>query len=128
MAEQPICPSATGEMPDAQIIGFIGTDGVVANIAPPIPLTEQIRDSIGPQPEGKFRLAGRCMESKCANWEDQACALIGRMRQQVDRLQLAAEPADKLPRCAIRSACVWWRQSGREACRVCPHVIYNPSP
>jgi hypothetical protein len=128
MAEQPICPSATGDTPDAQIVGFIGKDGVVANIAPPIPLTKQIRDSIGPQPEGKFRLAGRCVESKCANWENQACALIGRMRQQVDRLQLAAEPADKLPRCAIRSACVWWRQSGPEACRVCPHVIYNPSP
>jgi hypothetical protein len=68
------------------------------------------------------------MESKCANWENQACALIGRMRQEVDRRQVATESVGKLPRCAIRPACVWWRQSGPEACRVCPHVIYNPSP
>lgn len=127
MADQPICPSSTGETPDARIIGFIGADGVVSNIAPPIPLTEEIRDAIGPQPEGKFRLAGRCIKSKCENWQNRECALIGRMRDEVDRRQLATGSTDKLPRCAIRSACVWWRQTGPEACRVCPHVIYNPS-
>ena len=128
MTEPQICPSTTGKTRNAQIIGFIGADGVVANIPTPIPLTEEMRDSIGPQPERIFRLAGPCIQSKCANWENQACALIDRMRQQVERLQLATEPAGKLPRCAIRSACVWWRQTGPEACRVCPHVIYNPSP
>ena len=128
MTEQQICPSATGETPGAQIIGFIGADGVVANIPTPIPLTDEMSGSIGPQPERIFRLAGPCIQSKCANWENQACGLIGRMRQEVDRRQLATEPDDKLPRCAIRSACVWWRQTGPEACRVCPHVIYNPSP
>jgi len=46
-----------------------------------------------------FRLAGPCIQSKCANWENQACGLIGRMRQEVDRRQLATEPDDKLPRC-----------------------------
>ncbi len=128
MTEQQICPSATGETADAQIIGFIGTDGVVAKIAPPIPLTEEMRESIGPQPERKFRLAGACVQSKCANWQNQACALIGRMREEVDRLQRPTGPAGKLPPCAIRSACVWWRQTGPEACRVCPYVIYNPQP
>jgi hypothetical protein len=110
------------------IIGFIGPDGVVANIPTAIPLTDEMRGSIGPQPERIFRLAGPCMESKCANWENQTCALIGRLRQEVDRRHLPAESVGKLPRCAIRSACVWWRQTGPEACRVCPHVIYNPSP
>jgi hypothetical protein len=99
----------------------------VANITTPIPLTDEMRGSIGPQPERIFRLAGPCIQSKCANWENQACALIDRMRQEVER-QIAAEPVGKLPRCAIRSTCVWWRQTGPEACRVCPHVIYNPSP
>ena len=111
MTEQQICPSATGETPNSQIIGFIGADGVVANIPTPIPLTDEMRDSIGPQPERIFRLAGPCIQSKCSNWENQACALIGRMREEVDRRQLATEPVGKLPRCAIRSACVWWRQS-----------------
>lgn len=128
MTEQQICPSATGENQNAQIIGFIGRNGVVANIPTAIPLTDEMRGSIGPQPERIFRLAAPCMESKCANWENRACGLIGRMRQQVDRRQLATKSVGKLPRCAIRSACVWWRQSGPEACRVCPHVIYNPSP
>ena len=115
MTEQQICPSATGETQNSQIIGFIGADGVVANIPTQMPLTDEMRASIGPQPERIFRLAGPCIQSKCANWENQACALIGRMREEV-------------PRCAIRSACVWWRQTGPEACRICPHVIYNPSP
>src|SRR3979409_1724612 len=106
MTDQQICPSATGETPDAQIIGFIGSDGVVANIPTPIPLTDEMRGSIGPQPERIFRRAGPCMESKCANWKNRACALIGRMRQEVDRRQLATESVGKLPRCAIRSACV----------------------
>jgi hypothetical protein len=128
MTEQPICPSAAGDSPEAQIIGFIGKDGVVAKIAPPIPLTAEVRESIGPQPERKFRLAGPCVQSGCANWQDESCALIGRMREQVARLQRATEPVGKLPPCAIRSACVWWRQTGPEACRVCPHVIYNPQP
>ena len=128
MTEQQICPSTTGETQNSQIIGFIGADGVVANIPTQIPLTDEMRASIGPQPERIFRLAGPCIQSKCANWENQACALIGRMREEVDRRQVATEPVGKLPRCAIRSACVWWRQTGPEACHICPHVIYNPSP
>jgi hypothetical protein len=127
MAEEKICPSATGDSPDARIIGFVGTDGVVGSIVPPIPLTDEMRDAIGPQPERKFRLAGQCVEAKCANWQNQSCALIGRLRQELDSRLPEADPADKLQRCAIRSACVWWRQNGPEACRVCPLVIYNPS-
>lgn len=127
MAEVSICPSATGESPDARIIGFVGADGAVGSIAPPIPLTDEMRDAIGPRPERKFRLAGQCVEARCANWQDQSCALIGRMRRQIDSLLPETAPADKLQRCAIRSGCVWWRQSGPQACRVCSFVIYNPS-
>jgi hypothetical protein len=127
MAEHRICPSATGESPDARIIGFIGADGVVGSIAPPIPLTDEMRGALAARPERKFRLAGQCVEAKCGNWEHQSCALIGRMRQQIDRLLPEAEPTDTLQRCAIRSACVWWRQDGPQACRVCSFVIYNPS-
>lgn len=123
-----ICPSTTGSSPDAQIIGFIGADGVVASIPTPIPLTDEMRHSVGPRPERMFRLSGPCVQAKCANWQNEACSLIGRMQQEVDRLGLAADPLGKIPRCAIRPACVWWRQSGPEACRACPHVTYNPSP
>jgi hypothetical protein len=127
MAEQKMCPSATGDTPDAQIIGFIGADGAVGTIAPPVPLTKEVREAVGSQPEAKFRLAGRCTQSQCSNWQDEACALIDRMREQVDRLHPGLGTIGKLQRCAIRSACVWWGQSGPDACRVCPFVIYNPS-
>ena len=60
---------------------------MVGNITPPIPLTEEIREAVGPKPESKFRLSGQCVESKCGNWQNQACALIDRMRQQVDHLR-----------------------------------------
>lgn len=90
-----------------------------------------MRGAIGGRPERGFRLAGQCVEARCGNWENQSCALIGRMRRQLDG-QLAeelraAEPAGRLQRCAIRSGCVWWRQDGPNACRVCAFVIYNPS-
>jgi hypothetical protein len=122
------CPSVTSEAKDPIIIGFIGANGVVANIPTPIPLTQEMQNDIGTQAERVFRLAGACLESKCSNWENQACGLIGRMRQVLDRLQIAIEPMDKVQPCGIRRTCRWWQQAGPDACRVCPHVIYNPSP
>ncbi|GEP54660.1 hypothetical protein [Reyranella soli] len=127
MSNQKTCPSTTGDTATAEIIGVIGTDGLVRNIPTPIPLTDEMRESVGPRPERIFRLAGPCMEGRCANWQNKACALIDRMREQAERLQLATDAADKLPRCAIRPTCVWWRQRGPEACQICPQVAYNPS-
>jgi hypothetical protein len=126
--ERPLCPSATGETRDARIIGVIGADGVVQSIPTPITLTPAMRDSLGPQPERLFRLAGRCTANKCVNWDNRECGLIGRMRETVDAQVVATLPDGTLPDCGIRDACVWWRQSGAEACRVCRFVIYNPTP
>ncbi len=125
--QPPLCPSTTGDSQDARIIGFIGPDGVVAPITTPIALTDAMREAIGKRPESVFRLSGPCMASKCANWENQQCGLIARMRDEVDRRGVASAMEAKLPGCGIRPDCVWWRQSGPEACRVCPHVIYNPA-
>jgi hypothetical protein len=127
-SRRPAIASVSGEAENPQIIGLIGADGLVANIPTPIPLTNEMRGCIETKPERIFRLAGPCVQSKCANWENQACGLIGRMRQELDRLQIATKSVEKLPRCGIRVACRWWRQRGADACRVCPHVIYNPSP
>jgi hypothetical protein len=127
MSKQRLCPSTIGKTRNARIIGFIGPDGVVANIPTPIPVTDKIRRSLGSQLERTFRLAGPCAKSNCMNWENQQCGLIDRMRLETDRRDVPIESTGKLPRCGIRSACVWWQQSGPDACRVCPHVIYNPS-
>ncbi len=127
MSKQRLCPSTISKTRNARIIGFIGADGRVANIPTPIPVTAQIRRSLGPQLERTFRLGGPCAKSKCVNWENQQCGLIGRMREELDERQVAIDPGKKLPRCGIRADCVWWQQSGPEACGVCPHVVYNPS-
>jgi hypothetical protein len=128
MTRQNLCPSVTGERDEPTIIGFIGDGGVVANIPTPIPLTADMRASTGPRPERIFRLADTCGQSDCANWQNAQCALIQRMYGEVARRGVAiAGPDAKLPRCGIRADCVWWRQEGPQACRVCPHVIYNPS-
>ena len=99
-----------------------------STIPTPITLTPAMRDSLGPQPERLFRLAGRCTANKCVNWDNRECGLIGRMRETVDAQVVATLPDGTLPDCGIRDACVWWRQSGAEACRVCRFVIYNPTP
>ena len=127
-ASPALCPSVTGKARDAQVIGFVGADGMVASISTPIPLTDTMRETIGPQPERKFRLAGACSQGRCVNWRGQACGLIDRMRDQVGRQGGALAEGSALPSCGIRSACVWWRQAGIEACRVCSNVVYNPAP
>jgi hypothetical protein len=128
MTKQKLCPSVTGERESPQIIGFIGDRGVVANIPTPITLTAEMRASTGTQPERIFRLADTCIESECRNWQNAQCALIGRMHGEVARRGVTVGGHEaKLPRCGIRADCVWWLQEGPQACRVCPHVIYNPS-
>jgi hypothetical protein len=128
MAEQDLCPSVTGDSgSEPHIIGFIGANGRVANLLAPIPLTDEVRAAAGPQPERAFRLAGPCVAGGCTHWKNEACSLIGRMRHELRHKHADEPPATKLPRCAIRAACRWWRQDGPEACRVCPDVIYNPS-
>ena len=128
MTREPVCPSTTGDAPDARIIGFINASGKVGTIAPPIALTDAMRASLGPQPERVFRLAGRCLSAGCNQWSGTECGLIGRMRADPGVRQAATDAASPLPQCGIRADCVWWRQDGPEACRVCLHVVYNPSP
>jgi hypothetical protein len=128
MVHEPTCPSTTGDAPDARIIGFINPSGKVGTIAPPIALTDEMRASVGPQPERFFRLAGRCLGAGCTQWTGSACGLIGRMRQEIEGSPVATETSGPLPRCGIRADCVWWAQDGAQACRVCLYVAYNPSP
>lgn len=128
MAREPVCPSTTGDADGARIIGFINRDGSVAPFATPIALTDAMRQSIDDKPEKVFRLAGPCLGAGCRQWSGTECRLIARMRAEIEPQLPAPALADRLPECGIRPGCVWWRQDGPAACRVCPHVIYNPSP
>jgi hypothetical protein len=126
-----LCPSSTGRHEgDVQIIGFIGPDGRVANLADPIPFTPEVREAAGPEPERKFRLSAPCSEAKCRNWENSACNLVDRLRAHVGAAlpEVARHQAGtRLAACAIRTDCRWWRQHGPDACTICPVVVYNPS-
>lgn len=117
------CPSAPGDVAGSAIIGFIGRGGHVAPVPTPIPLTPAMRAAAGPQPERVFRLAAPCAADACAQWDGAGCGLIGALRAS-----LANEPPGTVTHCGIRPGCVWFRDAGLEACRVCPSVTYNPSP
>jgi len=120
--EHGICPSAAGDTPDSVIVGFIGWDGHVAPIPTPIPLTPELRASLGPKPERTFRLAGPCIAGACNKWTGTRCGLIGAMQAA-----LADKPPSPVVHCGIRAGCVWFRDAGLAACRVCTMVTYNPS-
>lgn len=121
--EHGTCPSASGDVPGSAIFGFIGRSGRVAPIPVPIPLTPEMRGAIGTQPERVFRLAAPCIGGRCAQWDGAGCGLIGALRAS-----LAEEPPGEVVQCGIRPGCVWFRDAGLEACRVCPSVTYNPAP
>lgn len=116
------CPSASGDTPDSVVIGFIGPAGRVAPIPTPIPFTPEMSDKVGGQPERVFRLAAPCIAGACAQWNGTHCGLIGAMRNA-----LAQVPDSPPVRCGIRASCVWFRDDGLDACRVCPSITYNPS-
>lgn len=120
--EQAICPSVSGDTPDCSIIGFIGHTGHVAPIPTPVPVTPAIRSTLGAQPERQFRFAAPCITAACMQWKGNRCGLIGEMQGNLNN-----EPARPIVRCGIRANCVWFRDSGLEACQVCPSVTYNPS-
>lgn len=103
-------------------MGFIGPTGRVAPIPTLIPLTPDLRATLGDQPERVFRLAAPCAAASCAQWDGTGCGLIGSLRAS---LKDAANP---VVRCGIRAGCVWFRDAGMDACRICPSVTYNPSP
>jgi hypothetical protein len=128
VARQPVCPSATGDANGARIIGFINPSGNVASIAPPIVLTSEMRRTIGERPERFFRLAAPCMAADCTHWSENNCTLIGRLRKEIGSQLSERDTPQSLPPCGIRHDCVWWRQDGPLACKICPRVIYNPSP
>jgi hypothetical protein len=90
-----------------------------------VPVTGELLDLARPvTPPEVFRFAAPCMKAGCVHFQGNACSLAARV------VQLLPEVTDKIPRCAIRPSCRWWRQEGVAACYRCPQVVtenYNPS-
>ena len=116
------CPSARCE-PGATLLGVVEADGTVGYITPRLTVDEAFVEqaSRGRAPEKRFRFAGACVESGCAQWTGSRCGVIDRVLE--GGLLDDGANAQGLPHCSIRSSCRWFAQSGAEACGVCPLVI-----
>ena len=116
------CPSARCE-PGATLLGVVEADGTVGYITPRLTVDEAFVEqaSRGRAPEKRFRFAGACVESGCAQWTGSRCGVIDRVLE--GGLLDDGAKARALPHCSIRSSCRWFEQSGAEACGVCPLVI-----
>jgi hypothetical protein len=118
------CPSAPGQ-PGAVLLGIISPDGRVGYLTPSIKIDGEFIETAQRrgQPEKQFRFASPCVEGGCQQWTGARCGVIDSVLAVEDQLegQLSSPP-----RCAIRTSCRWFAQSGTAACRVCPLVVTEP--
>jgi hypothetical protein len=122
------CPS--GRCRDqALLIGIVREDGSVAYLGAPLEIDEDFVAiaSRGRPPETRFRFSEPCARDACGHWSDARCGLVEELVEDGAEVSSAAgRPA--LPRCGIRSTCVWFAQRGAEACGVCPRVVHSLMP
>ncbi|GIM91909.1 hypothetical protein [Paractinoplanes toevensis] len=114
------CPSWTCQE-GAVVIGLIGPDGRLGYLRPTIPVDAALKRELDERgdPLRRVRFADRCITTGCDQWTGSRCGLA-------DHLVKASVPEAHLPHCAIRATCRWYAQNGRDACRVCPFVVYAP--
>lgn len=131
MASDPslLCPSAHPDMAGARVFAVVGGSAGQPRadyLAQAVPLTDEIRALAGPvDPAELFRVASPCVQGACQHFDDgqHSCRLAHKTAA------LAPVVVERLPRCAIRPTCRWWKQEGVSACRRCPQVAtLNFSP
>ncbi len=116
-----LCPSAPAAE-GAVVIGVVASDGSVGYIRDRITATSaflEVARAEG-EPEQRFRFGSPCQQCACAQWAGGQCSLPDRLAAVVPT---STEASQRLPRCSIRPQCRWFRQSGAEACRLCPLVV-----
>ena len=114
-----MCPSAQQTHIGAQVFGVqIQTssgDVRVGYLPNAYPVTDELMALAGSAaPTEVLRIAAPCI--KCEHHDGTNCTLAKRVATMLD-------PAvSGLPRCAIRSTCLWFRQEGKDACLRCPQI------
>ncbi|MCW4461018.1 hypothetical protein OK349_04810 [Sphingomonas sp. BT-65] len=116
-----LCPSAPAGA-KARLIGVVTSAGQVAFLGTPRPVDHAFLDAAdeGREAERRFRFTAPCAERGCANWDQGGCALPGRIAAD---LASAAPFAADSPACGIRDHCVWFSQTGSNACATCRLVV-----
>ena len=124
MAADPtvLCPSALPHMDGARVFAVVG--GTVEApradyLEHAVPLTDGMRALAHPvDPAEVYRVASPCVEGACQHFDggEHICRLARKTAA------LAPIVVERLPRCAIRATCRWWKQEGVSACRRCPQV------
>jgi hypothetical protein len=118
------CPSAPAVEGRSALLGIVGRDGRLVYTASSPQVTAELLGALtadGHRPEAVARFSGRCVNSGCAFWVDDACRAIDVAHSQLDT-HLPPPHSAELPECGIRPTCRWWAQEGPSACRVCAYV------
>jgi hypothetical protein len=122
-AEKPLlCPSAQPDMTGATVFGVqTGNpeDGLrVGYLTDAQPVSPDILAASGDVlPTQVLRVAAPCMGSGCKHFDGTGCQLAARVASMLEPV------VNRLPPCAIRPTCRWFRQEGRAACLRCPQVV-----
>jgi hypothetical protein len=117
--DRPLCPSAPLTS-KAQLFGVVTGGGQIAYLDKAVVVDARfIEDAnLGREPERRFRFAAPCASVGCSNWNN-GCTLPERVASDLGTMDEDRE----VPECSIRTRCVWYRQSGALACRVCRFVV-----
>jgi hypothetical protein len=125
---QLLCPSAPGRPGESVLIGVVtGTPDAprVMPMSAPVVVTPELLELASPvTPSEVFRFASDCRACACPHFSNDACQLA------VRSVAVLSEVTDKLPPCAIRPQCRWFRQEGPAICKRCPQIVtdqYRPS-
>jgi hypothetical protein len=123
-----LCPSARGQPGASLLIGVVGGTPEAPRITPTevaLEVTPELLALADPvTPTEVFRFASSCQGCACPHFSNDACQLA------VRSVEVLSAVTDKLPHCAIRPQCRWFRQEGPAICRRCPQIItdhYRPS-
>jgi hypothetical protein len=115
----PQCPSAHVSTPGARLFGVQVRNNrgsrQLAYLTETQPINEHMMKLAGTAPPHEvLRVAAPCIEAACLHWEGNGCRLATRVAT------LMPQAVSSMPRCAIRPACLWFKQEGPAACLRCP--------
>lgn len=119
--QRSLCPSAPPSWPDAHVFGVVGgsvNDPRVAYLDRPVAASDAVVAKTSPAEPGEvLRIAAPCATSSCVHFGDGLCGLVSNV------VELLPTVTTRLPKCSIRSNCLWFKQEGRAACQRCPQVV-----